>query len=162
MDAATMAQLEMYYKSLEETAPYREMGKRALPMLERYAGMSGVSPLFKMQQAEGEKAINRSLAARGLWNSGAGVQALSDFNRKLSATEADKKWGRLASLVNIGQGMSAQSGQNAVNTGSNLATIYQTGYSDIAQSNAGMYSGINQAAQGGLQNYMFAKYAKLI
>lgn len=56
---------------------------------ENYEG----SPLYKFQQQKGEEAINRVLSKRGLRDSGAEIQALSDFNRELAAGEADKTRG---------------------------------------------------------------------
>lgn len=51
------------------------------------------SPLYDFQKKKGEEAINRVLAKRGLLNSGAEIQAISDFNTELGATEADKARG---------------------------------------------------------------------
>ena len=51
-------------------------------------------PVFKFKQQQGEEAINRSLAARGLHNSSAGINALADFNMGLIAEDADKQYSR--------------------------------------------------------------------
>ncbi len=53
---------------------------------ENYQG----SPLYKFQQGEGEKSIRRALAKRGLLDSGAEIEAISDFNTELGAVESDK------------------------------------------------------------------------
>ena len=113
---------EMFDKAVETLKPYVEAGYRGLAQYE--AAPTGVgapsfpgtdipgpklpgSPgtdipftfnpndeLYKIQREEGERAINRSLAARGAYNSRMGVNALSDFNRKLAADETANQYGR--------------------------------------------------------------------
>lgn len=51
------------------------------------------SPLYDFQKQQGEKSINKLLAKRGLLGSGAEIEALSNFNTELGATEADKARG---------------------------------------------------------------------
>lgn len=51
------------------------------------------SPLYKWQQQEGQKALNAVLAKRGLLDSGAEIQADTNFQNQLGAQEADKARG---------------------------------------------------------------------
>lgn len=51
------------------------------------------SPLYKFQQQEGTKALNRVLAKRGLLDSGAEIEANNRFQQALGAGEADKARG---------------------------------------------------------------------
>lgn len=51
------------------------------------------SPLYKFQQQQGEDRIKKLLNKRGLLNSGAEIEAISDFNTELGAVEADKARG---------------------------------------------------------------------
>lgn len=51
------------------------------------------SPLYQWQQQQGTDALNKVLSKRGLLNSGAEIQANSDFQTALGAGEADKARG---------------------------------------------------------------------
>jgi len=51
------------------------------------------SPLYQFQKQEGMKDLEKLMAARGLTNSGAEVQANKDFLTQLNAQEADKQRG---------------------------------------------------------------------
>ena len=120
-----------------------------------------VSPLFKLQQEQGESAINRSLAARGLFNSGAAIRSLSDFNRNLLAEESQRQYGRLADIVNLGSGAAAGGAASAQNTGNTLASAYQNlgqGLQQAAyqggQARAGMYQNMSNQIMGGFGAYM--------
>lgn len=134
--------------------PYADKTANALQKLESIALDYNTSPLYKLQQEEGETAINRALSARGLWNSGAGVQALSDFNRKLIATEVDKMYSKTldynklvsgmstnyatlgSNLYNINANLERNKANNAASielaTGEALAKIYTSGMNQIA------------------------------
>ncbi|MBW2003100.1 MAG: hypothetical protein JRI72_00585 [Deltaproteobacteria bacterium] len=128
--------------------------------------------MYKIQQEEGEKAINRALAARGLYNSRPGINALADFNRKLIAEETNRQYGRslekygreytsaidkfnmenkaalqnygkYLDLVKLGAGAAQSMGQSAVQTGQGVASQYaQMGR---GQANALMAKGQAQA-----------------
>lgn len=52
------------------------------------------SPLYQWQRQQGEEAINRAAAARGLYDSRAALSQLSDFNQSLAANESDKMFNR--------------------------------------------------------------------
>lgn len=90
-----------------------------------YDAISGYNmqetPAYQWQQQQGEKSINRALAARGMYNSRPAVNALSDFNMGLNAQETDKQIGRLSQLANFGMGSAANVGNMTVNTGANMA-----------------------------------------
>jgi hypothetical protein len=87
-------------------------------------------PTYKWQQEQLEKAVNRALSARGLYDSRAGVNALSDSNRALIATEADKQYNRQYGNLTDLYNMSMNSGK----------TKYGAAY-DIARLGAGAASG---------------------
>ena len=87
-------------------------------------------PTYKWQQEQLEKAVNRALSARGLYDSRAGVNALSDSNRALIATEADKQYNRQYGNLTDLYNMSMNSGK----------TKYGAAY-DIARLGAGAAAG---------------------
>jgi len=95
------------------------------------------SPDYRFRLSEGNKALDRAFAARGLSNSGAEYKALSRWNQDAASQEYGANYNRLAALAGIGQTATAQSnaaaGAYAANAGQGIA-------------NAGMIP-----AQGGLQ-----------
>jgi hypothetical protein len=76
------------------------------------------SPMYQFQQQQGEEAINRALAARGMSNSSAAVNQLADFNTELNAMETEKAYDRAVDEYNrqYNQGMD-QYGVSADNYG---------------------------------------------
>jgi hypothetical protein len=95
------------------------------------------SPDYRFRLSEGNKALDRAFAARGLSNSGAEYKALSRWNQDAASQEYGANYNRLAALAGIGQTATAQSnaaaGAYAANAGQGIT-------------NAGMIR-----AQGGLQ-----------
>jgi hypothetical protein len=105
-------------------------------------------PGYEFRQAEGEKGINRALAARGGFNSGAALKALDRYNQDYASNEFSNAFNRDAATKARtfsflsgqaaqglqGAGMGANANQNAANVnsqiqqnlGNNLANMYQT------------------------------------
>lgn len=118
------------------------------------------SPMYTWQQEQGERAINRALAARGLYNSSAALNQLSDFNRALGAEESERQYGRLMDLTNIGRGAATQSGAAAANTGNALAGLYQAQGNALAQGQlaAGQARGSMYANLGAMPMNLYNTY----
>jgi len=106
-----------------------------------------MSPQFKIQQEEGERAINRALAARGLSSSSQALGELGDYNRKLIAGEMEKNIGRLSDMVNLGSriGPSQIPQQFAGLLSNNLSNVANVGRHDMGLANIFGQGGINQA-----------------
>jgi hypothetical protein len=104
-----------------------------------------MSPLFRIQQEENEKAMARQLANRGLLGSSQATSELGDMNRKLIAEESDRNIGRLSSMVNMGMGMAPLNTASQYSGGlmGNLNNI-----SGMANQNLGLSNIYNQAAAG--------------
>jgi hypothetical protein len=119
------------------------------------------SPMYSWQQEQGERALNRQAAAKGLSGSRASLNALSDFTRGLGAQEADKQYGRLLDLTNIGRGMAA-TGVGAGQTyaagagGAMMGGAQQSAlYSGMAaQTKGSMYENIGQGLGQMATNYL--------
>lgn len=139
------------------TAPYRQLGGESAALLQNLLTGGDVgnalqeSPLYKFQQDQGERAINRQLAARGLYNSGAGLETLSRFNAQLQAEEGDRLFGRLFGAAQMGQGSAQFSAQLA-------AGQEQSGF-DRMLSLAGMGANLS-ATQAGLYNTIASNQAQ--
>lgn len=128
--AAAAAAERADIRAQELYAPWREAGERALPEAERLAGeevpskylpylehyVTGegtpfditTSPAYQYQLEKGTEAIGTSLAARGLYGSGAGIQAETELAERLGVGESEKMYGRLMDLYNIGQRTSGE------------------------------------------------------
>jgi hypothetical protein len=124
-------------------------------------------PGYEFRQQEGEKGINRSLAARGGYNSGAALKALDKYNQEYASNEFSNAYNRDAANKartfsflsgTAGQGLQAagtkagflqqsanQQGANTMNAGTNQAQLGMQGA-----------SAWNDAIQGGIGNAIYA------
>lgn len=75
------------------------------------------SDLFKFQSDLGSRNINRELASRGLYGSGAGLETLARFNNQLVGEEGQRMVDRLFNLTNLGAGSASTMGQMTNNAG---------------------------------------------
>lgn len=89
------------------------------------AQMVTQSPMYQLQQAEGERALNRILAARGRAGSTFGINAMADLQRRLLAEETGRLESRLMNLANLSVGAAGQTGRGALQTGGALAELYR-------------------------------------
>jgi len=136
---ARKSQKNMYDESLGYVTPYHEQaGLYALPYLQNLISGEGkqfdvtASPSYLWQLEQGEKGINRDMAARGLYNSSAALSQLSNFRQALGAQETDRTWGRLLDMTKIGQMSAGQAGASSMATGNTLASLYQDQGKDLA------------------------------
>jgi hypothetical protein len=126
-------------------------------------------PGYQFRLAEGEKAINRAGAARGLWDSGGTLKALTRYGQGLASDEfgnaynrynqdfsnaynrynqdTTNEFNRLASLAGVGQTAAQQVGQ----AGQNFAT--QSGANTIAGAR-GAGDAMTQAANARASGYI--------
>jgi hypothetical protein len=116
------------------------------------------SPDYQFNLGEGQKSIDRSLAARGRGISGAGVKEGERYASGLASGEFNNFTQRLLQIAGLGSagittsanaGMTSagQIGAAQVNAGNNRASAYMAG----AQ-------GVNNAVQGGISNYLLNQY----
>lgn len=175
------ASTSQFQTALELGRPYRELGAGLLPTYTAFA--SGASPgrqtlgqlanggLYEWQKQQTLDTIDKQMAARGRYDSGAAIRASTDAVNALSAQEAQNQfnrlttlenmdYGRLSDAMNLGAGFSNQGAGLAVNTGNTLASVYGTGgtnaaaqTNNIGSATKSMYTGLNNAVQGGLNTY---------
>jgi len=170
------SQLEMYYQSREDLAPWRDAGVRSLEDLERvqdtYEGAITdpnkylESPGYSWLQEQGIKAMDKRASARGTRGSGGYSKDLIQYGQGLAKQDYAGYLGRLESLMNRYAGTSGVGQTTTATTaalGANAAS--QSGYyqaaGEIGQANArtGMYNnlaniGSNAANQFMLNNYL--------
>lgn len=159
---ANRTQLEMYYQSREDLAPWRETGVEALSALG--AKVAGGPPVFDgpgeytesdeydLLVGEGINALDRSASARGRLNSGAHEKSLIRFAEDEASKDVDRFLGRyydkanfqlgqyynaltpLQSLAGVGQTATNQTGALGATTAGNVSRNILTSGQNIANS----------------------------
>jgi len=142
---ANELQRYMYDTQRGDAAPWRDAGVRSLSQLASGDFQRDFTPSdfqadpgFAFRMAEGQKAIERSAAARGGLNSGATMKALMRFGQDTASSEyqnaynrfnadRDRRFNRLSNLAGLGQTANSQvanASQNyAANVGNNMIGI---------------------------------------
>ena len=87
------------------------------------AGMLKASDLFNFQSELGSRNINRELAARGMYGSGAGLETLARFNDQLVGEEGQRLVDRLFNLTGVGANAAGASADITNRTGLTLADM---------------------------------------
>jgi len=123
-ELARAALADSYLRMMSESAPYAQAGTQTLDALSRNALGNEASPLYKFQKEKGEEAINRQLAKRGLYNSGAGIELLSDFYNRLGAEETERTNQRQQFLADFLQPHLRDRTSAQLNQGRALAGLY--------------------------------------
>lgn len=142
---ALALQQQMYAQQRADQLPWLVSGQNSLSDLVRRMGAGefergfdprqlGMDPGYQFRMAEGQRALERSAAARGGLNSGAFMKGLSRYSQGVASDEFNNAWNRhrmtntdnynrLASMAGVGQ-MAAQNlgsaGAGYANSASNL------------------------------------------
>ena len=167
-DRAGELQQQQFERQVELQAPFREAGLRALPELEaasRYTpfGMDQfqADPGYAFRLSEGQKALERSAAARGNLLSGGTGKALTRYGQEMGSQEYMNAFNRyqaersarlnpLQSLAGVGQ-----TSTNALGVaGQNYATAAGEAIGAAGQARASGYMGVAGALGGGLNQYL--------
>lgn len=171
-----------------DLSPFRNMGVEAGTTLadllmgrKTPSGMLKASDLFNFQSEQGTRNINRELAARGMYGSGAGLETLARFNDQLVGEEGQRLVDRLFGLTQLGANSAGNMASITNQTGNMLANMIYGGGVDAAnmrynatvgaanaRSNAGQMIGqmgqslFNQAGQGLMQYGNYAAQKPMI
>lgn len=126
-------------------------------------GMQGLieeSPMYQFQRDIGEKNLQRRLSAMGRGSSTFGMNAFSDFNRGLLASESDKIYGRLIDQANIARGAATSTGAAGMQAGAGMAGTMQAAGNAMAggqlaagQQRASLYSNLGAMPMQAYGNY---------
>jgi hypothetical protein len=162
-------QREIFERQVELSKPYREAGETALnkliPLATEYTpfGMEQfqADPGYGFRLSEGQKALERSAAARGSLLSGGTGKALTRYGQEMGSQEYQNAFNRyqaerqarlnpLQSLAGIGQTSSQQLAGQAGQFGSNMAEAIGA----AGQARASGYMGTASALGGGLNQYL--------
>jgi hypothetical protein len=178
-DRAAELQAEQYRQTREDQAPYRQAGYNALAEMQRTAGnVPGAfkfgagdyqaDPGYAFRLSEGQKALDRSAAARGGLISGGALRAAQRYGQEMGSQEfgnaynraltgyntgvasENQLYNRQAGLAGIGQtsaNLVGQAGQNYANAAGNLMT-------GAGAAQAAGQVGVANAITGGLGTYL--------
>ena len=167
-DRAAELQQQQFERQVELQAPFREAGMRALPELEaasRYTpfGMDKfqADPGYAFRLSEGQKALDRSAAARGGLISGGALKAAQRFGQEMGSQEYTNAFNRyqterqarlnpLQSLAGVGQTSVNQLGA----AGQNYANAAGEAMGAAGQARASGYMGMANAISGGVGQYL--------
>lgn len=187
-DKTLALQKEIFDIQRGDFAPWREVGVPALGKINALAGMAGpearqnamadfrTDPGYEFAFGEGQRALERSAAARGRLLSGRTGKELVRYGTGMADQGYDRFYNRLAELAGVGQRASEGASNAASGYGANAGNTMMTGGNALAQGvlgagsarasgyigagNAwsGAFNGIATAANQGIQNNMLLKY----
>jgi len=183
-DAATEAQLKMYYQSREDLAPWREFGEKQLGRAENLLAEGRgefkfdpkTEPGYKFGYEEFvEKPLLRGASAEGYLGGGRAGKELTRYASDYATgkyrqargdwlSEWDQKLNQFYIGAGLGQVASVRTAQNALATGQNVGQITGQGITGAANARATGY--VNQAniygnlASGVGQNILDYYYMK--
>jgi hypothetical protein len=166
---ATGTQQDMFYQNREDMAPWRKTGEAALDTLwstvQAGPGEFTESPGYQFRVGEGEKAINRAAAARGMYDSGRTMKALTQYNQDFATQEYDNwlnRWYQsltpYQSMAGVGQTTAAQTAEMGQQTASNIAQNQVYAGNARASGYMGTANAINQGVDSGLSNWLMWRY----
>ena len=175
---ASDAQLQAFREQAALQEPFRQAGVRALPQLEAQRNMMpgaftgrvdlGQDPGYAFRLSEGQKALERSAAARGGLISGGAMKAAQRFGQDLGSQEYQNAYNRaltgynaevareatgynrLAALAGIGQTATGQIGAAGQNAAANMGNLMTSGAAATAAGQVGQAN----ALTGGLSTYL--------
>lgn len=116
-----------------------------------YSGFEA-SPGYQFRLSEGQKAIERSAAARGGLNSGATMKALERFAQGTASDEFNRYVGGLQSMAGLGQ--NAQNATTAAGQQSSQNII--NAYGNAGNARASSYANTGSAINSGINNVLSA------
>jgi hypothetical protein len=131
---------EAYDSQMGFAKPYQEAGLSALAQLQNYDPTKEAGYQFGLNQ--GLSGIDRSMAARGMGNSGAALKALTRFGNDYASTKYNDGYNRLMGMAGLGQ--------NAYQNMGNWAGAYGQGVANnkMAQGQANMGYQVARGNQG--------------
>ena len=160
-DAATAEQRRQYDTTRQDYAPWREAGAAALGRLQDPTTSFEASPGYEFRRGEGQRDLGNifgGVRAGG----GNAMRALVDYNQNMASNEFGNWWNRQAGLAGAGQnavGGTAQAGALASgNISNNMIGAGNARASGIQN----QYGSWNNALQGGIGNWMYAKQRGLL
>ncbi len=168
--AGITAQEKQLNTILGLTEPARQVGNEALntlgsafiPGFEGIAGLDAIDPsqleeIFKnlpgteFAVSQAEKSVGNSFASRGGAFGGNAIRALGDRTANLAS---DRVFNNLLELAGFGPRATGTAANAAANTGNNISGLLSGAGFAQAQAFQNAGAGVNNAIQGGLNNFL--------
>jgi hypothetical protein len=160
---ATDVANKQYEEEVAREKPFYDIGVSAIPAYQKL--ISGgynmkESPAAQYQLQTGTKALNRSLAARGLLGSGNAAQRLTELNQSIAASDWKDQYSRIVDALKLGTG--AASSMNTAsqgltsstgNTSTNISNILTNQGNNMASLYAGIPGAISSTFATGINAY---------
>jgi len=168
MDRSSDLEYRQYQDTVKRQQPFYDVGVNALPELvqaSKYEPFTmdkfQADPGYAFRLSEGQKALERSAAARGGLLSGGTGKALQRFGQEMGSQEYTNAFNRyqaertarlqpLQSLTGMGQ----STGQQISQAGQNMASNVGDAMGSAAAARASGYVGQANALTGGLNTYL--------
>lgn len=170
---AADAQMQQYWQTRADEAPWRKAGATALGQLGELTANGGdlnrnftmadfqADPGYAFRMQQGLQAIQGSAAARGGLLSGGVLKDLSSYSQGLASqeygnafnrfeTQNQDRYNRLAGLAGLGQAATTATGQFGANAAANYGNYLTQG----ANAQAAGYIGGANALNSGVSNWM--------
>lgn len=158
-------QRDIYNQNREDLSPWRQTGSNALKMLADAVGINGQagtdsatsafqkSPGYDFAFNEGQRAVDRGMAAKSMVRSGARDKAQTRFGQGTANQEFGGWINKLQTLAGYGQTANTQTQQSGQAYATNTGNLMQ----DAAAARASGYVGTANAYSSGINN--LAKFA---
>lgn len=156
-------QLYQYEQTREDTAPWREMGGRAVGKMEQLVGTDGKfdpsliteQPGYQFRLNEMVKGMDRSASAAGRLDSGRYGKELGRYLQDYASTEYNNVYSRLANMAGLGANQTTSTAQIGQNAASSAGRYIQSAGDAGASGTLGQGVALNNAIQGGYANYLY-------
>jgi len=159
-------QRQIWEKQQADQKPYLEQGTYGIntlgALMRPNADTSAIlknDPSYQFRLKQGQQALDRSSAARGMGYSGAQLKAAQDYGQGMASTEFQNYYNRLAGLAQGGQqaantlgGMGSNYANSAGNTFANLSNAQTNILGQQANARASGYAANANAISGGLNS----------
>ncbi len=158
--AGIAEQRRQYDETVKRFQPYYEAGTGALPYMTDIAYNLETSTLYTWRLKEAQEAADKALAARGLYNSGAGLELQNKIVNQLSAEESENKWNRLNTLAGYGSSAAANTASTGASSANTISNLYATlgnaqsaANTSAANNMTSLYSGLGALGAGAMTGY---------
>lgn len=141
-----------FERGLGYEQPYMQAGQQGLQAYLGTLGLGGdqqtainrfrTSPGYQFALQQGQQALQRQAAARGMSGSGAASRELARYGQGMADQEYGNYQNRLQGLASMGAGMGQTAAQQSIGAGQNLANL-GAGYAGQIGS---IYQGMGQSA----------------
>lgn len=155
---ANDTQKYIFDRTVKLTQPQRKIGNNALAGMASLYGLGDApqgftgfqaDPGYQFRLDQGQTALERMAAARGLRMGSATLKAANDYGQGMASQEYGNWYNRLAGLAGVGQQATGQQ----IAAGQNYANQVGQNYLAAGDAKASGYTGFNDAFQGGINNY---------